>query len=417
MFEICVDGTYKLDGNTKIQGSKNAVLPIIAATVLINGKSVIKNCPRISDVYASIKILENLGAVCEFSGNVLTVNAENISNYKISENLMREMRSSSVFLGAIIGRTGKAYISSPGGCELGPRPIDLHIKALERLGATVTDQNGYVAFDASKGLIGDTIHLSFPSVGATENIILSTVLAEGTTVIHNAAKEPEITDLANFLIMCGADIKGAGNDIIEISGVKKLIPVEYSVIPDRIVAATYISAVASVGGKIELSDIIPNHLTSVISVFQEAGCDFSVTENTLTVVADRRIKAVSTVRTLTYPGFPTDAGPMLISALSSARGTSVFVENIFESRFRYIDELKRLGARIKTEGKIAIVEGTDNLCGAECVCTDLRGGAALVTAGLKAYGKTLIGKTEFIKRGYEDIVGDINNLGGNIKEV
>ncbi len=416
MPELVIEGTYKLNGSTKIQGSKNAVLPIIAATVLINGKSIIKNCPELSDVMASIRILENLGAKCEFKENVLTVDGSKISGYTIPEVLMREMRSSSLFLGAIIGRNGKAIISSPGGCELGPRPIDLHIKSLNLLGATVKDKNGYILFSADKGLKGDNVHLSFPSVGATENVILAAVTASGKTVLYNAAKEPEIIDLADFLNKCGGDIKGAGTDIITINGVSKLNPTEYSVIPDRIVASTYISAVAATGGEIKLTNVNPEHLSSVISVFRESGCEFKIYKDEITVYAPDRIAGVSTVRTLTYPGFPTDAGPMLIAALSASKGTTVFVETIFENRFRYIDELKRLGANIKTEGKIAIVEGMENLSAAQCVCTDLRGGAALVVAALKAKGTTRIGRICHIKRGYEDIVRDLRKFGAEIYE-
>lgn len=417
MPDILVDGKYELSGDVYIQGSKNSVLPILAASVLTYGVSVIENCPALSDVRASINILKYLGAKCSFEGNSLTIDSRNISDYKIPDNLMREMRSSSLFLGAILGRMGKAEISSPGGCELGPRPIDLHIKALSELGATVKHKGGNILLQSKNGLVGSEIHLAFPSVGATENILLASVLADGITVVTNAAKEPEIEDLADFLISAGANIEGAGSDKIVIKGVRKLFGTRHKVIPDRIVAATYISCVAATGGNINLINAVPNHIRSVISVFEEAGCEFKERDNILSVKANDRINSISTVRTLTYPAFPTDAGPQLISALSLSKGTTVFVENIFQNRFRYIDELKRFGANIKVEGKVAVVEGVESLSGTECECTDLRGGAALVVAALAANGTSKIRKTEHILRGYENIVRDLSGLGARIKYI
>ncbi|MCQ2454785.1 MAG: UDP-N-acetylglucosamine 1-carboxyvinyltransferase [Clostridia bacterium] len=414
MPDILVEGTYKLNGSVKVQGAKNSVLPIIAATVLCGGVCHIENCPKLSDVDASVKILEHLGAKCHFSGNILSIDPSGINDYVIPDNLMREMRSSSLFLGAILGRMGKARISSPGGCELGPRPIDLHIKSLKCLGADVIEHNGCVSLDVQNGLIGKEIHLSFPSVGATENTILAAVTAKGVTIIDNAAKEPEIEDLADFLKSAGAKIYGAGNDRIIVEGVKRLSSATHKIIPDRIVAATYISCVSSTGGDIELKDVNPAHIRSIISLYKEAGCEFSETTDSIRVKSNRRLKSVSTVRTLTYPGFPTDAGPALISSLSIAKGTTIFVENIFQNRFRYIDELKRFGANVQTEDRVAIIKGVKNLSGAVCECPDLRGGSALLVAALAARGNSVIKKTEHIKRGYEDIVFDISNLGGHI---
>ncbi len=416
MPDIIVEGKNKLNGKIKVQGSKNAVLPIIAASILIDGKTVINNCPDLSDVKASMKILEYLGAKCSYKNNCLIIDASNIKGYGIPEKLMREMRSSSLFLGAILSRMQRAVICSPGGCELGPRPIDLHIKALKELGAETKEQNGNISFKLNGGIIGNNIHLSFPSVGATENVIIAAALGNGTTTLNNAAKEPEIVDLANFLNKAGARIKGAGSDRVVIEGVKRLNPIEYSVCFDRIVAATYISAAAICGGDIVLNGVNIGQLSSVVSVYEEAGCLFSAKNKDLRIIAPKKLKSVSTVRSLTYPGFPTDAGPLLISSLTVAKGTSIFVENIFENRFRYIDELKRLGASIKTEGKVAVIEGVSRLCGAKCYATDLRGGAALVVAGLGAEGVTQIGKTCYIKRGYENIVKDLSSLGAKIKE-
>lgn len=416
MPDIYVEGTYKLNGKIKIQGSKNAVLPIIAATVLVDGKSVIKNCPDLLDVKASMKILKHLGAKCRFFENTLMIDSTGVSKSCVPENLMREMRSSSLFLGAILARTGSAQISSPGGCELGPRPIDLHIKALKSLGALVNEEGGNIRFSLPDGLKGNEIHLSFPSVGATENAILAAALAKGTTVIYNAAREPEIVDLANFINSCGGKIVGAGNDKVTVLGVKKLNGAEYSVAFDRIVAASYISAAAVTSGDIVMSGTDKSQLSSVISVFNEAGCRFGYSNDEIRVTAPKKLGSVSTVRSLTYPAFPTDAGPMFISAMSYADGTTIFVENIFQNRFRYIDELKRLGASVKTEGKVAVIVGKSALYGANCVATDLRGGAALVVAGLGATGITKIGEIHHIKRGYEDIVRDLSLLGAKIKE-
>jgi len=324
------------------------------------------------------------------------------------------MRSSVVFLGAIIGRTGKAVISSPGGCELGPRPIDMHISSLERLGVRIKEEHGYLHCDTPNGLIGAEIALSFPSVGATENIILAATLAKGTTVIHNAAKEPEISNLADFLNSAGARICGAGSDTVYIKGVKALHSTEQSIIPDRIVAATYMAAAAVTGGEISLKGVMPSHMMSMLSVFRESGCDIDVSNKTLKFKAPKKLLRVPTVRSLAYPGFPTDSGPIIISMLSLSNGISVFIENIFENRFRYVDELNRLGTKIKTEGKIAVIDGVDALSGAYCKCTDLRGGAALVIAGLAAKGTTVIDEIQHINRGYDNIVEKLKSINADI---
>ncbi len=416
MQKIVVEGSKKLVGSVKIQGSKNAVLPILAACTLCDGTSVIHNCPLISDVFATQRILEFLGIDCTFSGNTVIINSENISGCFIPDSLMRQMRSSSLFLGAMLGRTRAATVCCPGGCEIGLRPIDLHIAALKKMGAKVITDNGYICLKAEKGLTGAKIDLAFPSVGATENIILAAVTAKGTTEIRNAAKEPEICDLADFLNMAGAKIKGAGTDTIVITGTKRLKGTEYSVMPDRIVAATYMSAVAITGGSAELLGVDTSIMTAFTSVLSEAGCNIFDGENRIVIDAPNKLKSVSKVRTLVYPGFPTDAGPMLVSALSKAKGTSVFVETIFENRFRYIEELIRLGANIKTEGRVAVIEGVNVLSGANCKCSDLRGGAAIVVAALGAYGKSVISDICYIKRGYENIVSDLLSLGADIKE-
>lgn len=417
MSKLIINGGNRLCGEVKIHGAKNSVLPILAATVLCRGISVIHNCPELSDVNASVDILKHLGCECSCENNTITVNSNTIQCSQIPDRLMLKMRSSVIFLGAILGKCGNAVISSPGGCELGPRPIDLHISALKRLGAKVTESHGFVEFDAPKGLRGANINLSFASVGATENIILASSTAKGVTVIHNAAKEPEICDLADFLNSCGARIFGAGTDVITIYGVAGLNCCEHTVIPDRIAAATYMAAAAITGGEILLTNVIPSHLTAINSVFEEAGCEIKCDEKSVIVKAPQKLSRVSTIRTAIYPGFPTDAGPLLLAMLTKANGTSVMVENIFENRFRYIDELIRLGTNVRVEGRVAIVEGVDWLSGAACKCTDLRGGAALVVAGLAAKGTTVVGDIHHIKRGYENIAERLSLLGADIKEI
>ena len=417
MSKLIINGGKKLFGAVNIHGAKNSVLPILAATVLCHGTSIIHNCPQLSDVSASVNILKHLGCKCFYKQGTITVDTTEIKCSRIPDSLMRKMRSSVIFLGAILARCGNAVISSPGGCELGPRPIDLHISALKRLGATVSENHGLIELNAPDGLVGADINLSFASVGATENIILAAVTARGTTVINNAAKEPEIVDLANFLNSCGARIFGAGTDTVTIYGVNQINCCCHKVIPDRIAAATYMAAAAITGGEILLKDVIPSHLNAINSVFEEAGCTIKCDSNSLYIKAPCQLSRVSCVRTVVYPGFPTDAGPLILAILTKANGTSLFVENIFENRFRYIDELCRLGANVKTEGKIAVVEGVNSLSAAPCKCTDLRGGAALVVAALAAKGTTVISDIYHIKRGYENITQRLSALGAEIKEI
>lgn len=416
MSELVINGGKKLSGEICVQGAKNSVLPVLAATVLCGGECVIHNCPQLSDVETSLKILAHLGCGCKKDGDTVAVNARDISDYSIPDTLMREMRSSVVFLGAVIGRTGKAVISSPGGCELGPRPIDLHLSSLNKMGVTVKEEHGYLNCTAENGLHGAEITLNFPSVGATENIILAAVLAEGDTVIHGAAKEPEISDLADFLNSAGARINGCGSDTVKIRGVKTLGSAEHSIIPDRIVAATYMACAAVTGGNITLKNVMPPHMASILWLFNESGCKVNINGKSINLLSPQRLLRVPTVRSLVYPGFPTDAGPIAAALLCKADGTSVFVENIFENRFRYVDELKRFGAKIKTEGKIAVIEGVTELSAADCKATDLRGGAALVIAALAANGKSKIGEIQHIERGYEDITENLRLIGADISK-
>ena len=417
MSRIIIEGGNSLSGKIDVQGAKNSVLPVLAGTVLCDGFCEIHNCPSLSDVSTSLHILEHLGCKCSKTDDVVTVDSSYADNFEIPEDLMREMRSSVVFLGAILGRFGKAVISNPGGCELGPRPIDLHLTALRQMGVEINEDHGFLYCNAANGLHGSEIDLSFPSVGATENIILAAARARGKTVIHNAAKEPEISDLADFLNSAGARIYGCGSDTVEIHGVEKLTSAVHSIIPDRIAAETYLCAVAVTGGKVTLEGVMPSHLIPILSAFRQSGCDLDIHGRNLTLTAPKHLERVPTIRTLVHPGFPTDAGPTMIAMLSLARGTSVFVENIFENRFRYIDELNRLGTKIKVEGRVAVIEGTNSLSGAKCSCTDLRGGAALVVAGLAAKGTTEIDNIYHIRRGYDDIEGHLERLGANIKLV
>ncbi len=415
MSAIKIIGGKKISGSVKLHGAKNSILPILAATVLISGKSVIHNCPNLSDVDAAVRILEHLGAKISRDENSIQVDCSDLKNHNVPDELMREMRSSIVFLGAIAARMGKAVLSSPGGCELGPRPIDLHLSALSELGLIIDETHGDLNCSLNNRFKGSDIHLSFPSVGATENIMLAGVTAEGTTVIHGAAREPEISDLADFLNRAGGNIQGAGSDTITISGVCDLHQTEHTVISDRIEAATYMAAAAITGGKITIHNAIPAHLMPVMGVLKSAGCEIAIKQNKVTLLAPVKLKRVPVIRTMPHPGFPTDAGSPLMAMLTVADGSSMFVENIFENRFGIVDELKRFGAKIYTNGRVAVIEGVKKLSAANVECTDLRGGAALVIAALAANGTTEIGKTYHIDRGYENLKENLNGLGAVIE--
>ncbi len=411
--KIC--GGRKLSGEYTVQGAKNSVLPLLAATVLCDGVSVLHNCPELSDVTVSINILKHLGCKCDFTNNTVTVDSSGFNCDSIPECLMREMRSSIVFMGAVAAKCGRAVMSLPGGCELGPRPIDLHIDALKRLGATVNCESGQLVCDMPNGAIGTEIHLKFPSVGATENIILASATGNGTTVIRNAAREPEIVDLACLMNKAGADIKGAGTDTVFINGVKALRAVEHSAMPDRIVAATVMCGVAACKGKVVLNGIVYEHLVPLVSVLSDCGCHIVVKGDSLYLSADSRLKNFDTVTTQPFPGFATDAGPLLVAMSSVAKGTGVFVENIFDSRFQYIDELKRLGAEIKTVGRVAVITGVKHLKSADVKAGDLRGGAALTIAALAAHGESKVYNIDYIDRGYERIEDIFGSLNADIK--
>lgn len=417
MDKLVINGSKRLTGEIEVHGSKNSVLPILAACVLSQGENIIHNCPILSDVDAALKILVELGCKVKREEHTVCVDSSGVDGFEISDSLMREMRSSVIFLGAILGRTGKAVLSTPGGCEIGLRPIDMHISAMEQLGAEVFEEHGRLHFECKNGLHGARVILPFPSVGATENIMIASCVAKGTTVITNAAREPEISDLADFLNGCGAKIHGAGDSTIVIEGVEKLTATTHTVIPDRIAASTYLLAGAITHGRVCIKEIIPAHLGALIPVLKQSGCDISVSNRWICISSPPRLSRVKTVRTMPYPGFPTDVQAPLTAMLSVADGTSVVVENIFECRYKHVSELIRLGAKINVEGRTAVIEGVPYLTGASVVSPDLRGGFALVIAGLAAKGETVISGVEHIDRGYENPEKLLSALGADIKRI
>lgn len=417
MQRLVIEGENKLTGELVCHGAKNAALPLLAGCVLAKGETVLHNCPRLSDVFAACRILSCLGCECKREADSVLVNTDGLLHFDVPDGLMREMRSSIVFLGAILGRLGKCKLSFPGGCELGPRPIDMHISALKKMGVQINEEHGVLDCSVPSGLVGANITFSFPSVGATENVILAAATAKGTTVIHNAAREPEINDLANFLNRCGARIANAGESTIVIEGVKELYGCEYTVMPDRIVTATYMSAAAITGGELNITNVRTSDVEAVIPVFEQMGCSVYTYNDNIYISARHGLKAVKTIRTMPYPGFPTDAQATTMAALCKANGTSIIVENIFENRYRQVDELVRMGAKIKTEGKVAIIDGVKRLYGANVRATDLRGGASLVILALAAEGKTEISDIHLIDRGYEMIEKSLSSVGANIKRV
>lgn len=417
MSEYVIEGKHRLYGEWEIQGAKNSSLPILAASMLVDGKCTVHNCPRLLDIDATSDILRFLGCRVEREGTAVTVDSRDADGYEIPEPLMREMRSSVIFLGAILARNRKVRLSTPGGCEIGLRPIDLHLDAMRKLGASVTEEFGHIECVAPEGLKGADITLSFPSVGATENIMIAASTAKGTTTVINAAREPEISDLADFLNACGAKISGAGQGSITIEGVSRLTGTSFSVISDRIVAATYMAAAAVTGGRVKLNNVIPANLGPMIDVLRECDCRIVTDCRSVYLEAPLRLRRAKMIRTMPYPGFPTDIQSPFAAMLTKASGTSVIIETIFENRYKYIGELIRFGADIRVDGRMAVIQGVNELHGARVITPDLRGGAALMIAGLAAEGETVISDIRHIERGYENPEKAIAGLSGRIRRI
>jgi len=407
-----------LKGEVRIGGAKNSVLPIIAASLLADGQSTIEDIPYLNDVRVMCDLLVSLGTSIDVSNTktCLRVDPRNINNPIAPYDLVNKLRASYLIMGPLLTRIGWAKIPLPGGCAIGSRPVDLHIKGLLAMGAEITQGHGFIEARTSGKLKGSKIYLDFPSVGATENIMMAAALADGQTIIENAAIEPEIVDLATYLTTMGADVKGAGTDTIRINGVTSLNGANHAVIPDRIEAGTFMVAAAITGGDVKVNNVVPDHLKPVTAKLREAGIEVSEELSSIHVKADRHIKAVD-IKTHPYPGFPTDMQAQMTALMSKAEGTSMVIETIFENRFMHINELKRMGANIKIEGRSAIIEGAPSLMGAQVKATDLRAGAALILAGLAADGVTEITDIEHIERGYVEIDRKLQSLGAKIERV
>ncbi len=414
--KIVIEGGNKLQGVLNISGAKNSAVGILPAVVLSTEKCIIRNLPNIKDVIYLRDLLVSLGAKVEMEGSsTMLVDSSTIQSFSIDYELAKEMRASYYFIGSLLGRFKKAEVPFPGGCDIGVRPIDQHIKGFEALGAKITLEHGIIKAEAEE-LVGAPVYLDMPSVGATINIMLAAVNAKGVTTIENAAKEPYIVDVANFLNAMGASIKGAGTDIIKIKGVTELKGCEHSIIPDFIEAGTYMIAAAATRGDVTLNNVIPTHVEAVSAKMKEMGIEIHEFEDSIRVKCDTRPKAVN-IKTLYYPGFPTDVQQPMSVLLAMADGTSIVTESIWEGRFKYVDELKRMGAKVKVEDSVAIIEGINKLWGTSVYATDLRAGAAMVVAGLVAEGETVIGNVKYIDRGYEFLEEKLVSLGAKIKRV
>lgn len=418
MENLIISGGIRLEGKTRLQGSKNSSLPILAACAAVNGISVIHNCPRITDVDIAVAILERLGCRVSREGGTVTVDSGDINCSAIPEELMSEMRSSIIFLGALLARFGRGSATLPGGCEIGLRPIDMHIAAFRSMGVVIEESGGSMECTAPNGLAPCRISLSFPSVGATENIMLASLAAKGETVITNAAREPEIKDLADFLNECGAKIIGAGQSVIRIYGGRRLTGAEHRVIPDRIVASTYMACAAVTGGRAVVTEVEREHLAPVIPVFELCGCKIDFANGEMSVTAPKRAERIKYLRTMPYPGFPTDSQALVTAVATTARGTSIISERVFENRFRHVPELIKMGADIRVEDScVAVVEGVPSLHGAKVTASDLRGGSALIAAALGARGESVIDGVRHVLRGCEDVCGNLSRLGADIKVI
>ncbi len=418
MEKLIVKGGNRLVGAVKTSGAKNAVLPIIAASILGTTPSHLDEVPMLEDVHTISEVLKCLGLAVECSPekNVLDIDSTEITSYEAPYELVRTMRASFLVMGPLLARIGKARISMPGGCAIGARPIDIHLKGFEALGVKIEQGHGYIEASAPEGLKGTSIYFDFPSVGATENIMMAASLAEGTTILENAAEEPEIVDLANYLNKMGAKIRGAGTDTIRIEGVDKLHGADYTIIPDRIEAGTYMIAAAMTGGDVIVENVLPEHQKPLIAKLREAGAVVEEDIDKVRVIGKNPLKAVS-IKTLPYPGFPTDMQAQMMAMMVIAEGRSKVTETVFENRFMHVVELNRMGAQISTEGRSAVIDGPCKLTGCDVRATDLRAGAAMILAGLVAEGTTRIGDLHHIDRGYENIVAKLKNLGADIERI
>ncbi|HAM92262.1 MAG TPA: UDP-N-acetylglucosamine 1-carboxyvinyltransferase [Phascolarctobacterium succinatutens] len=418
MEKLIVKGGNRLVGAVKTSGAKNAVLPIIAASILGTTPSHLDEVPMLEDVHTISEVLKCLGLAvkCSPEKNVLDIDSTEITSYEAPYELVRTMRASFLVMGPLLARIGKARISMPGGCAIGARPIDIHLKGFEALGVKIEQGHGYIEASAPEGLKGTSIYFDFPSVGATENIMMAASLAEGTTILENAAEEPEIVDLANYLNKMGAKIRGAGTDTIRIEGVDKLHGADYTIIPDRIEAGTYMIAAAMTGGDVVVENVLPEHQKPLIAKLREAGAVVEEDIDKVRVIGKNPLKAVS-IKTLPYPGFPTDMQAQMMAMMVIAEGRSKVTETVFENRFMHVVELNRMGAQISTEGRSAVIDGPCKLTGCDVRATDLRAGAAMILAGLVAEGTTRIGDLHHIDRGYENIVAKLKNLGADIERV
>lgn len=418
MEKLIVKGGNRLVGAVKTSGAKNAVLPIIAASILGTTPSHLDEVPMLEDVHTISEVLKCLGLSVECSPekNVLDIDSTEITSYEAPYELVRTMRASFLVMGPLLARIGKARISMPGGCAIGARPIDIHLKGFEALGVKIEQGHGYIEASAPEGLKGTSIYFDFPSVGATENIMMAASLAEGTTILENAAEEPEIVDLANYLNKMGAKIRGAGTDTIRIEGVDKLHGADYTIIPDRIEAGTYMIAAAMTGGDVVVENVLPEHQKPLIAKLREAGAVVEEDIDKVRVIGKNPLKAVS-IKTLPYPGFPTDMQAQMMAMMVIAEGRSKVTETVFENRFMHVVELNRMGAQISTEGRSAVIDGPCKLTGCDVRATDLRAGAAMILAGLVAEGTTRIGDLHHIDRGYENIVAKLKNMGADIERV
>ncbi|TGE32681.1 UDP-N-acetylglucosamine 1-carboxyvinyltransferase [Desulfosporosinus sp. Sb-LF] len=415
MDRYVIAGKQRLEGSIRVSGAKNSSLPLLAATLLTKGTSSLIEIPALADIKHMIEVLEHLGCGVVRQNGALLINAGAITSCDVDEGLMRQMRASNLILGPLLARYGKVKISRPGGCAIGSRPMDQHIKGLEQLGVKVKEKHGYIEAWADR-LYGADVYLDVPSVGATENIMMAAVLAKGVTVIRNAAREPEIVDLQNFLNKMGARVRGAGMDVLRIDGVEALHPAEHTVIPDRIEAGTHMIAAVMTEGDVLIENVVPEHLEPVIAKLRQAGALITLQDDSVRVQQRGRIRGMD-LKTMPYPGFPTDMQPQFMAMLSCAEGTSIITETIFENRFQHVDELRRMGAHITIEGRTAVIRGVETLEGAFVEATDLRAGAALFLAALAAEDASVLEKVDYIDRGYENLEEKYSHLGARFQRV